>query len=99
MHLPISHFRKGRCSQREEENLERLDHRNVVTYLGSYMDGDNKCLVMELCDTSLEKYVEEKRKVNKEFQDDEISAIIRQILEAVAYMHDQHGMLHRYVTK
>ncbi len=71
--------------------MRTLRHFNLVKYYGSATVEDEKWLVTELCDGSLQKYIEER----DGFDDYEIAVVIRQIVEATVYMH-QNSIVHRY---
>eukprot|EP00746_Dinoflagellata_sp_MGD_P025752 gnl/MRDRNA2_/MRDRNA2_160646_c0_seq1.p1 gnl/MRDRNA2_/MRDRNA2_160646_c0~~gnl/MRDRNA2_/MRDRNA2_160646_c0_seq1.p1 ORF type:complete len:484 (+),score=112.67 gnl/MRDRNA2_/MRDRNA2_160646_c0_seq1:204-1655(+) len=76
---------------REVELLQTIDHTNIIRYYDFYEDPHFLYVVMELCSGGevFQKILELKR-----FQETDASAIGRQMLSAVNYIH-QMGICHR----
>jgi len=78
-----------------------LIHPNIVYHsecfkvsTESYFEGETEetlYVVMELCDSNLEKYLQEYKRV----PDDLLLSWIQQILQALSYLHDTRHVLHR----
>lgn len=79
--------------QKEINILSRLDHPNVM---GLYEVVDNRLnvnLIMELCNgKSLFHYI--KKKPSQKLAEQECKGIFKQVVHAVAYLHDE-GVVHR----
>lgn len=76
---------------REVELLQQIDHTNIIRYFDFYEDPHFLYVVMELCSGGevFQKILELKR-----FQESDASAIGRQMLSAVNYIHNL-GICHR----
>ena len=70
-----------------------LRHHGVVQFLGVHMDRRSllPVLVMEKMDTSLRRYLEDHRK--KEFPLHQKAFVLRQVTQALAYLHSQNPPL------
>ncbi|XP_053648987.2 calcium/calmodulin-dependent protein kinase type 1 isoform X1 [Cherax quadricarinatus] len=84
---------KGKEDSLENEIkvLRRLKHPNIVQLLDTYEDGEHVYLIIELVTGGelFDRIVEKGSYTEKDAAD-----LIRQVLEAVDYMHDQ-GVVHR----
>uniref|UniRef100_A0A183INS0 Protein kinase domain-containing protein n=1 Tax=Soboliphyme baturini TaxID=241478 RepID=A0A183INS0_9BILA len=82
---------KEESLQNEIDVLRRLQHPNIVRLYETYEDKSNYYLVMELVTGGelFDRIVE-----RGTFSEKDASALIRQVLEAVSYMHD-NGVVHR----
>ena len=71
----------------------KLRHPGVVQFLGVYLDRRSRLpvLVMEKMDTSLRKYVEDHSK--EEFPLHQKVFVLRQVTQALAYLHNQNPPL------
>ena len=71
----------------------KLRHPGVVQFLGVYMDRRSRLpvLVMEKMDTSLRTYLEDRSK--KEFPIHQKAFVLRQVTQAMAYLHSQNPPL------
>ena len=71
----------------------KLRHPGVVQFLGVYMEGRSRLpvLVMEKMDTSLRTYLEDHSK--KEFPLHQKAFVLRQVTQALAYLHSQNPPL------
>ena len=71
----------------------KLRHPYVVQFLGVYLEGKSRLpvLVMEKMDTSLCRYLESHSK--KEFPLHQKVFVLRQVTQALAYLHSQHPPL------
>lgn len=77
---------------REAENLDKAKHENIVGFVEFWENENLAYLVMEyLPGIDLEAYVEH----NGAFPRETAIFIIIQILKALAYMFEKHGMFHR----
>ena len=72
----------------------KLRHPGVVQFLGVHMDRRSRLpvLVMEKMDTSLRTYLENHSK--KEFPPHQKAFILRQVTQAMAYLHSQNPLVH-----
>ena len=71
----------------------KLRHPGVVQFLGVYMEGRSRLpvLVMEKMDTSLRTYLEDHSK--QEFPLHQKAFVLRQVTQALAYLHNQNPPL------
>ena len=69
----------------------RLRHPGVVQFLGVYFDVDGPVLMLEKMDTSLCKYLEDHSK--EEFPLHLKAFVLRQVSQALAYLHSQNPPL------
>ena len=71
----------------------KLRHPGVVQFLGMYMEGRSRLpvLVMEKMDTSLRTYLEDHSK--EEFPLHQKTFVLRQVTQALAYLHSQNPPL------
>lgn len=69
---------------REVEVMCRLQHPNIVQYLFCKREGNCICIFMELCEGSLQSLI-----TKRELHADNIKHYLRQIIEAVAYLHSR----------
>ena len=71
----------------------KLRHPGVVQFLGVYMEGRSRLpvLVMEKMDTSLRTYLEDHSK--EEFPLHQKTFVLRQVTQALAYLHSQNPPL------
>ena len=71
----------------------KLRHPGVVQFLGVYMEGRSRLpvLVMEKMDTSLRTYLEDHSK--EEFPLHQKTLVLRQVTQALAYLHSQNPPL------
>ncbi len=89
------HFFSRRCSPRETDILRRLQHENIITFYGRIdKPNDRKkrtiWLVMELCHCSLGDLIKTKRVLMLIT----VSSLVRQIAQALKYMHHK-DIVHR----
>lgn len=76
---------------REIEILKRVNHRNIVRFREATLIKDKICLVMDYVPgCELFQYVADQKKLKEQ----EASMLLRQLLEAVQYLH-QNGIAHR----
>jgi serine/threonine protein kinase len=82
--------------QQEVQTLQRVDHPNIVRYHTSFfvMQPPTCCLVMEKCETSLDKVIAAHRIAKQPFKQDVLVEWFAELLSAVAYIHAQ-GIVHR----
>ena len=106
--IPYNTYELETLFAREKGILSRLSrdqkgNENVVSYYGlAYTEADegyserNRAIVMELCTPDLGHLIWERR---NRLTEAEASYILRQIISAFAYMHEQHDIkvIHRYV--
>ena len=77
--------------QNEIEVLSKLNHKNIIKYLGSYVKGYKLNLVLEYCiGGSLYKLLE----VYRNFKETIIRKYTVQILEGIEYLHS-HNIMHK----
>ncbi len=86
-----------RRMKREEENLRKLRHRNIVKLYGSLLVPDELAkhrlfLVMNLCPGNLRKLCDPK--LRRQLDDSDIKWIVEQILDGLEFMHS-HNIMHR----
>ena len=79
-----------RDSMREVEIMSRLQHPNVVQYLFCRREGNCICIFMELCEGGSLASMIQKRELTA----DSVKHFLRQIIEAVVYLHSNH-IVHR----
>lgn len=80
----------------EEANLLRtLEHPNIVKFFSSYETNSHIFLIMELINgSSLKTLIEERKKEEKSFSEQELRDLFRGITEAIRYLH-QNEIVHR----
>ena len=81
--------------RRETDNLQQLNHENIVTFFGRIDKPDDRenrtiWLVMELCHCSLDDLI----KTKHELKLIAVSSLVRQIAHALRYMHHKK-IVHR----
>ena len=77
--------------QNEVSLLSKCDHPNIVGFFGNYLHKSEMWIVMELVDGgALSDIIQEYGPVPERF----LASILRDILEALQYLHSQ-GMVHR----
>jgi serine/threonine-protein kinase len=75
----------------EARNMFKMSHPNIIKVTDLIDDGDTVAFVMEYIEgETLKDYLER----NGKLSNDDIKAILTQILAAVAYVHEQ-GLIHR----
>ena len=73
--------------------MSKLNHSNIVSFLGASMIPPNLCLVMELCQDSLYEQIHKKRFNFSEF---DVIRIATDIAYAMEYLHSQKPcIIHR----
>ncbi|XP_002962404.2 cell division control protein 2 homolog 3 [Selaginella moellendorffii] len=75
----------------ESEILEEVAHDNVVNFLGLTCNNQGTFMVMELMDGSLSDVIS-----SRKLGEHDIRAVMRQILEGLAWIH-AHGIVHQDV--
>lgn len=75
----------------EIEILKCLDHPNIIKYIENFEDEDNLYIILEICDG---QELFQKLMINKNFTEAESIKIMKQLLLAVSYMHE-NCILHR----
>ncbi len=76
---------------RELSALKSLKHRNIVRYYGkTFTPEGNLCIIMELCDGTLDNLIKSPRWMLLA----EVSFIARQIIIGLGYMHHEN-IIHR----
>ncbi len=86
-----------RRMKREEENLRKLRHDNIVELYGSLLVPDDLAgqrlfLVMEACHANLRKLCHPN--LRRQLDEMEICQIVGQILDGLDFMHG-HNIMHR----
>jgi tRNA A-37 threonylcarbamoyl transferase component Bud32 len=85
----------------EAQHLSVLNHPNIVRYFGTWIEFDNQTLTlfiqMELCDTSLSEYLDNRNYSGTETDVDIDKKIFKQIIDAIRYIHSQ-DIIHRDLT-
>ena len=94
--VKLSQKHRGEDNARREISvLEKISHPNIVQVLDLCEDTDNFYIVMELVAHGTLQTVMEDRKNNENlFTEPEVRNILKQILEALNYIH-QNSMVHR----
>jgi serine/threonine protein kinase len=75
----------------EIDLLKKLQHPNIVKYLGFLKTKDHLCIILEFCENGS---LQSSRK-KFEFSESLVAVYIYQVLEGLIYLHDQ-GVIHRY---
>ena len=76
--------------------LKNLNHPNIVGFRGFTKSEDGRdVLVMEDCDASLGDILEQRRESDpKPFPPNEIVLVLRDIAQALHYLHEEKHLLH-----
>lgn len=81
--------------EREIQGLKACDHPHIVRLFEYFEDYENVYLIMERCTGGeLLKIIQEQHRKGFNFSEEWTSTVIRQCLEAVAYIHAQ-GIIHK----
>lgn len=81
--------------KREIRMLQTLQHPNIIKLVGLYNDQVYTNLVFEYLPFDLITYYKDvKKNKRRNLNDDEITYIVLQMCQALAYMH-QRGIMHR----
>ncbi|KAF8375535.1 zyg-1, partial [Pristionchus pacificus] len=81
--------------KKEVENHQKIDHENIVKFLGYFKENDVDYIVMELCpEGSLRDYV---RNNEMCFSSEQAVTIMYQLVKALQHLHD-NGICHRDLT-
>ncbi len=74
--------------------MKKLKHKNILGYFGCIMLLEGIFgIAMEMCEATLDDLIKSPRSLKLS----EVSMISKQILEALAYMHEL-GIIHRYCS-
>lgn len=82
-------------AMREARLLSQLQHKNIVQFHDSFLDGQFFCIVTEFCEGGdLDIKLNEYKKKSEFVDEDQAIEWLRQLLEALQYMHEKR-ILHR----
>ena len=81
------------CLKQEVEVLKKLDHPNIVKYFDTYEDESFLQIVMEYIPGENLLQVIKQKKINK-FDEKQASFMIKNLLKAVLYLHN-NNIIHR----
>lgn len=74
-----------------EINIHRkCDHPSIINLLDSFSEANSTCIVLECCQSNLYKYL----KTNSTIPEPTSAYIVKQILDALHYLHSHH-IIHR----
>jgi serine/threonine protein kinase len=80
----------------EPEILKDLDHKYIVKlYETREVNGVLFQFMESLPGGDLRQYLSNRIKASRPFMEDEVRSIIKQILKAVKYLHNDKGLIHR----
>jgi serine/threonine protein kinase len=80
---------------REAETLASLDHPGIVRVLRKFEANGTVYFVMPFVDgLAFDTLIEDRRRENRRFSDDELRGLLERLLGALAYLHDR-GIYHR----
>lgn len=80
---------------REAEALKKLRHPNIVRFYGLYREGDVAFLLENYVDGwTLREIVRRRRRERRPLKPKEVLGVLRAVSAALAYAHDEHGMVH-----
>ena len=97
-------MKRMRCENPEEierikndiKLLENFEHYNIVQYIESFGNDKVKYIIMELCESDLKKFIDDKKKNNKLIDEKVIYLILKDICYGLKEMHSKdiiHGDL------
>jgi calcium-dependent protein kinase len=83
--------------EREVELLREVHHPHIIQLYDIYEDYDYLHLVTELCTGGelYDKVIEKTESEEGHFSEDDAACLIRDILEALRYIHDELHIVHR----
>ena len=83
--------------QREIELLQEVHHPHIIELYDIYEDDTNIHLVTELCTGGelYDKVIEKAESEEGHFSEDDAAILIRDILDAIRYIHDELHIVHR----
>jgi calcium-dependent protein kinase len=83
--------------EREVELLREVNHPHIIQLYDIYEDYDYLHLVTELCTGGelYDKVIEKTESEEGHFSEDDAACLIRDILEAMQYIHDELHIVHR----
>lgn len=77
----------------ELEILKKCNHKNIVQFYDAFMHNEKIFIIMEYCALgSLETIIND---LNRNLTEDEIRCIVKQVLEALFYLHQNLYVIHR----
>jgi len=80
----------------EVKLLQRLRHKNIVAYKDSFVHDGALCIVMAYCaGGDVHTQIKTAREAGLRFTQDQVVDWLSQILEALAYLHEDKKILHR----
>ncbi|CAK74200.1 unnamed protein product (macronuclear) [Paramecium tetraurelia] len=87
--------KKDCAIQNEIENMKKLDHPNIMAVYEIAQDEQFYYIISQLCDgVELFDEIHKRIKSNKQFTEEEVRYIFKQILSGIAYAHDKN-IIHR----
>ena len=93
----------GKDDKLAKENLDRelganksLEHQNIVKTYGTCLIDGTPCLVTEVCETDLGKFLKDRN--NKRLPPGLVWKILRQLCQGLAYLRSK-GVIHRDLVR
>ncbi|KAK3102668.1 hypothetical protein FSP39_013041 [Pinctada imbricata] len=97
INMKSANHRHKELVEREIDVLKQVEakhHQNIVSFLGSFVQDGDPCVVMELCDITLFKKIRDLKEKNKVMDEGKFIDILQQIVDGVEVLHDMN-IIHR----
>jgi calcium-dependent protein kinase len=98
----IKSIRKSKVSKievlkREIEILKEVKHPNIIALIEVYEDERYLHLITELCTGGelFDRIIAKTQSTEGHFSEHDAAALVRDILDAIRYCHDEKGIVHR----
>jgi hypothetical protein len=98
----IKSIRKSKVSKievlkREIEILKEVDHPNIIKLIEVYEDERYLHLITEICTGGelFDRIIAKTQSAEGHFSEHDAAALVRDILDAIRYCHDEKGIVHR----
>ena len=98
------YFAMKKMNYKEEEEINRIeneinilksfDHYNIVEYINSFIINDYKYIIMEFCESDLNKFINDKKKNNELIDEKVIYIILKDICYGLKEIHSKN-IIHR----
>jgi Protein kinase domain len=99
----IKSIRKSKVSKievlkREIEILKEVKHPNIIELIEVYEDERYLHLITELCTGGelFDRIIAKTQSTEGHFSEHDAAVLVRDILDAIRYCHDEKGIVHRY---